>query len=69
MVGKRVRVCVCVCVCVCERGWKGGREGGREGETDKVRVHPAPAGLRQWCGSPGSLGVRDGRQGICLMSR
>ncbi len=46
-----------------------GREGGRERETDKVRVHPAPAGLRQWCGSPGSLGVRDGRQGICLMSR
>lgn len=31
-----------------------------------VCVCSAPAGLRQWCGS---FGVRDSRQGICLMSR
>ena len=33
----RARLCVCVCACAGEGGMDGWREGGRDGETEKVR--------------------------------
>lgn len=72
--------CWCLCIdlvtsllCNCESVWLVSKQDGvcvcvSEEEEETKRTCPAPARLRQWCGSPGSLGVRDSRQGICLMS-